>query len=189
MDHTSALINDLANKLVDAYKIHSESTWQWFLDKLTYENARVPEALFFAYEVTRNTEYRDIGRAGLDFLLSQTFDKDKDLFSFVGNKGWFPKGGTKAVFGQQPVDAATTVEACCTAYRVTKEKKYRTFAHDAFGWYTGKNILGLPLIDSKTGGICNGLEEWGVNPNQGAESVLTYGLAYAAIQDMEKHFR
>lgn len=181
------LINHLAEKLVKAYKMHSNTSWHWFEDQLTYENARLPEALLIAFVLTAKKEYRDIGIAALDFLLLETYDETQDVFSFIGNKGWYPKNGKKALFGQQPVDAAATVEACSVAYRVTNEVTYRNFAQKALAWYDGENILGLPLLDPATGGVLDGLEKWGVNPNEGAESVITYGLATTALQAMEKN--
>jgi hypothetical protein len=185
---TSGMISDLASILVDAYKKYSDSTWHWFEDGLTYENARLPEALLLAYTKTGKQEYRDIGLVALDFLVSHTFDEKKGMFTFIGNNGWFHKGRQKAVFAQQPVDAAATVEACCTAYRVTKDTTYKTLAQKAFAWYQGLNIYGACLIDKKTGGVLDGLEESGVSLNEGAESVITYGLAWCAIKDLEKNF-
>ncbi len=186
--HVSALIDDLAGKLVDAYKIHTQSSWQWFDTILTYENAKLPEALLLAFKMTGKKEYREISLTALDFLVSQTFDEKKGMFSFIGNNGWFPRGGQKAVFGQQPVDAAAAVEACCTAYRVTDDTAYRMLAQKAFAWYEGENIYGASLLDKKTGGVLDGLEEYCVSLNEGAESVITYGLAWCAFKEMEKNF-
>ncbi len=178
---TNRMITDLASKLVDGYNKYSDSSWHWFEDGLTYENARLPESLLFAFEKIGKQEFFDIGLLTLDFLVSHIFDEKKGIFTFIGNNGWFPKGGIKPVFGQQPVEAAATVEACCRAFRVTNNPRYRMLAHKAFAWYHGANVYGASLVDKKTGGVLDGLEETGVSRNEGAESVITYGLASCAI--------
>ena len=44
-------------------------------------------------------------------------------------------------------------------------------------WYLGKNIHDLPLINSETGGCHDGLTPDGLNPNQGAEALVTMLLS------------
>jgi hypothetical protein len=66
------------------------------------------------------------------------------------------------------------VEACMEAYSVTKEEKYSDLAKKALEWYHGKNILKAEMLDQASGGIYDGLEEEGVNLNQGAEALLSY---------------
>lgn len=177
-------VTHAADRLVAAYRAHTDASWHWFEDRLTYENARLPEALLCAYEVTKNKEYREVGQKSLDFLIDQTCDAKKGVFSFIGNNGWYPRGGSKPIFGQQPVEAAATVEALATAYRVTKDETYQSLAHTAFDWYSGNNVYGASLLDKKTGGVLDGLEEYGVSKNEGAESVITYGLASCALKDI-----
>ena len=77
------------------------------------------------------------------------------------------------------------VEVCVKAYEVLNDFKYLHFAKNAFLWYSGKNILGLPMIDNLTGGVYDGLESQGVNQNEGAESVLSYILACLALKEIE----
>jgi hypothetical protein len=55
----------------------------------------------------------------------------------------------------------------------------------AHGWFHGRNSLGQPLVDARTGGCCDGLQAGGVNRNQGAESTL----AYVATQAQAVHVR
>lgn len=185
-DTLAPLIRHAADRLVGMYTAHTDSSWKWFEDALTYENARIPEALLLASQVMESKEYMAVGKSALDFLVLQTFDAAKETFAWIGNNGWYPRGGVKAVFGQQPVDAAAMVEALVTAYGVTGMQTYRHLAHRAFDWYSGNNIYGASLIDKKSGGILDGLEEYGVNLNEGAESVITYGLAKIALDEMDK---
>jgi len=41
-------------------------------------------------------------------------------------------------------------------------------------WFFGRNVNGLPLLDSASGGCYDGLTAQGINANQGAESLLAY---------------
>ncbi len=175
----------LANELVGFYEKHSDNSWRWFENTLTYENSRLPYALFVAFEVTQNKEYFNIAQESLDFLIQHLYNFSEDCFSFNGNKGWGQKGNKLSVFDQQPVEAGGMVEVCCLAYKITKEKKYLDFAHKAFEWYGGRNVKHLSLIDEESGGIKDGLESYGVNQNEGAESILSYILACLALRTLE----
>lgn len=171
----------LADKLVASYQSHSTPQWCWYEDTLLYDNGRLPLGMLLAHRETKNKEYLKIALESLDFLLEQTYDISKDCFSFPGYRGWFPKNRIKALYGQQPIEAGSTVEVCALAYEITREKRYLDFAEKALSWYSGQNIMGINLINTETGGIMDGIEEWGVNPNEGAESILSYVLACMAL--------
>ncbi len=173
----------LAEKLTDYYYSHSSASWKWFEDSLTYDNGRLPLGMLLAYEATGDKKYCKIALESLDFLVEKTLDI-KGYFSFPGNHGWYPKTGKKALFGQQPIQAGSMVEVLSKTFQITKDKKYLELAHKAFEWYSGKNISGINLLDEKTGGVMDGLEEWGVNPNQGAESILSYAIACIALNEV-----
>ena len=138
--------------------------------------------MFWAYSVFGDIKYLNIARESLDFLLEQIYDEKLDCFSFPGYRGWFEKNGNKSIFGQQPIEAGSVVEACTEAFFVTKEKKYLDWAKKALDWYHGRNILGTKMVDQNTGGVYDGLEEEGVNLNQGAESLLSYFLARLSFE-------
>ena len=58
-------------------------------------------------------------------------------------------------------------------------------AKKVFHWYLGENILGLKMINEETGGMFDGLNRNGkVNPNQGAESVLSYLMAAKELNQL-----
>ncbi|MCJ7829581.1 hypothetical protein MUP50_00630 [Patescibacteria group bacterium] len=175
----------LSDKLTKNYQKHSSESWRWYEDIIAYDNGRLPLSLFCAFQVTKDQKYLEVAKESLDFLAKQTYDHSKDCFSFVGNKGWYPKNKKPATFDQQPIEAGSMVEACAKAYEVLKDPKYLHFARTAFLWYSGKNILGLPMIDNLTGGIYDGLESQKVNQNEGAESVLSYILACLALKEIE----
>lgn len=178
-------INFWADKLIKKYEKNKDKKWKWFEDELSYDNGRIPMALLAAYKVTKNKKYLEVAIESLDFLTGKIFDKKNNYFSFPGYNGWFKRNGFRAKFGQQPIEAGGMVEVYILAYEVTKNKKYFVLAKKSFNWYFGKNILGLKMINEKTGGIFDGLNEDGkINPNQGAESVLSYLIAAEKIEAM-----
>ena len=172
----------LADELAASYRKHSSQSWKWYENVLSYDNGRLPLGMLYAYKATANKKYLSIALESLDFLLEQTYDSVKDCFSFSGYRGWYLKDKKKALFGQQPIEAGSTVEVCTLAYEVTQNKKYLDFAVKALEWYNGRNILGINMVNTATGGIKDGLEEWGINPNEGAESILGFALACLALK-------
>jgi hypothetical protein len=122
-----------------------------------------------------NKKYLKVAAESCDFLLRNTFHGEH--FSFIGCKGWYERGGTRATFGQQPIEAASTVMMLRAAYDVTHDEKFLTFQRKAFDWFLGQNDLHIPLYDFRTKGCSDGLESDGVNANQGAESTLSFLLS------------
>jgi len=168
-----------ADELIAQYKENSFPDWQWFEDILTYDNAVLPHALFVAGLNTGDDKYVEVAEKVCEFLLTKTFNGDH--FSFVGNKGWYERGGTKAVFDQQPIEVPSTVMMLRAAYDATQNNKYLTLQRKAFDWFLGENDLHIPVYDFRTKGCCDALIPGGVNTNQGAESTLSFLLSLLAI--------
>ena len=177
------LIKKMADDMVKAYKKHNNNNWSWFENVITYDNGRLPWGLLWAYKVLGDEIYLRVAVESLDFLMKNVFDQERDCFSFAGYRGWITQEGVRVLYGQQPIEAGSTVEVCCLAHKITKEKKYLDWAKKALDWYYGRNILGAKMVDQNTGGVYDGLEEKGVNLNQGAESLLSYLLARFSFED------
>lgn len=177
------LLIQLAEDLVGLYKENSSPDWQWFEEVLAYGNAKIPEALLRAYQVTQNEEYRDIALASLDFLTKEQWNGV--YFELIGNEGWYPKGGEKALFGQQPIDAAYLVEAYVAASETTESPKYLELARLAFDWFLGRNRLNTALYDFADGSVADGIDSNGISANQGAESVVCYLLAVLGLSELK----
>jgi uncharacterized protein YyaL (SSP411 family) len=153
------------------YEKKSSKDWPWFEPVLTYDNAKMPQALFYAYEDLKSAQYLATAVKTLDFLIKVNFPKG-EMLQLIGNKGWYNKGGKPALYDQQPTDAAAMVEACAAAYRVTGVKSYDEKALRSFEWFLGNNISGKPVYDSASGGSRDGIKESGINMNEGAESSI-----------------
>jgi hypothetical protein len=65
---------------------------------------------------------------------------------------------------------------------VYKEARYLNQMAMAFDWFLGNNHLHQIIYNPCTGGCYDGLEETGVNLNQGAESTLSYLMARVAVK-------
>ena len=170
---------EAADKLAALYEKNSHPDWQWFENSLTYDNAVLPYALFVAGLTFEDERYIGVAEKTCEFVLANTFDGDH--FSFVGCKGWYERGGTKAAFDQQPIEVTSTVMMLRAAYDATENSRFLTLQRKAFDWFLGENDLHIPLYDFRTKGCCDGLMPGGVNLNQGAESTLSFLLSLLAI--------
>jgi glycosyltransferase involved in cell wall biosynthesis len=175
------LLEIAADGLVAQYKENSMPDWQWFEDILTYDNAVLPHALFVAGMVLESKTYRQVAEKTCEFLLANTFDGEH--FSFIGCNGWYERGGPRASFDQQPLEAGGTVMMLRSAYDATGNSGYLTLQRKAFDWFLGENDLHLPLYDFRTKGCCDGLMAGGVNLNQGAESMVSFLQSLLAIRE------
>jgi hypothetical protein len=177
------LLVQLADDLVHLYKENSSPDWHWFEEAITYGNAKIPEALLRAYQVTQDEEYLNVALESLDFLTKEQWTGV--YFELIGNEGWYPKGGERAFFGQQPIDAAYLVEAYIAASEVSDKYKYLELARLAFEWFLGRNRLNAALYDFADGSVADGIDSNGISANQGAESVVCYLLAVLALSELK----
>ncbi|MFV2045298.1 MAG: glycosyltransferase, partial [Anaerolineales bacterium] len=155
--------------------------WPWCEAILTYDNARLPQALLLSGQWLPDREMLEMGLRALDWLKQVQTDEKGHHFAAIGNHGWFPRDGSKARFDQQPIEAAAMVDACIEAFNCTRDEEWSAYAYRCLNWYQGENDLGVPLCDYATGGCRDGLEAQGANENQGAESTLCWLTALLAV--------
>jgi glycosyltransferase involved in cell wall biosynthesis len=175
----------LADKLLKIYQVTRTPGWEWFEDSLSYSNARLSQALLLAGERTSNQEWLMAGLESLEWLGKQQRGMVSGDFAPIGSQGFYSKGGSKAAFDQQPLEASATVAACLQAYRATGDERWRTQAWDAFNWFLGRNDLKTALYDATTGGCRDGLHPDRVNENQGAESTLSFLMALLEMRQLQ----
>ncbi len=174
------LMRHVLSKLLAGYRHYSDREWHWFEPVVTYENARLPQALFVAAHRLHHAEGIEVAHTTLRWLIGHTFSDGH--FRPIGNHGWLVKGGTPARWDQQPVDAGAMVEACTTAYLLSQEPFYREKAVIAYEWYLGRNDHGLKVYEPETGFCHDALTPHGLNLNGGAESILSYMLAHLTLR-------
>jgi len=171
----------LADRLMAWFRSASSEGWPWCEDILSYDNARLPQALLLSGQWLPDREMLEMGLRALDWLKQVQTDETGLHFAAIGNQGWLTRDGEKARFDQQPIEAAAMVDACIEAFNCTREEEWIAYAYRCLNWYQGENDLRIPLCDYATGGCRDGLEAQGANENQGAESTLCWLMALLAV--------
>lgn len=171
----SQVCEELAGRLLNAYKQTATDEWPWFEDGLYYCNAALPHALLLAGDLLQDQEMTDVGIKSLRWLLDvQSTRTGLGHFSPIGSNGFYERGGHRAHFDQQPVEAQAMISACLEAHRLTNERTWFDEARVIFEWFLGRNDLNLSLYDPTTGGCRDGLHPDRLNENEGAESTLAF---------------
>jgi glycosyltransferase involved in cell wall biosynthesis len=171
----------LSDRLMQQFRDVATDDWPWCEDILTYDNARLPQALLMSGQWLPDGEMLEMGLRALDWLKQVQTDEAGHHFAAIGNQGWLTRHGEKARFDQQPIEAAAMADACIEAFNCTRNEEWITYAYCCLNWYQGENDLGVPLCDYATGGCRDGLEAQGVNENQGAESTLCWLMTLLAV--------
>ncbi|HOA99745.1 MAG TPA: hypothetical protein PLH24_07380 [Candidatus Atribacteria bacterium] len=165
-------VRTLAGRLVEQYERNASPQWAWFEDIMTWGNALLPGSLFVSYQLLGDKKLLEIARESFDFMSDHVFDHQL-IFQPVGNRGWFPRGGEKAQFDQQPIEAMWMTITGEEAFEATAQPHYRCKARSAIEWFWGRNCHCLPLYDPEDGSCADGLTPDGLNPNRGVESTLS----------------
>ena len=172
----------LATRLVELYRSNLSPEWNWFEDVVAYSNARLAQAVLAAGRRDSDHQMISIGLKALNWLSEVQRCAERDHFVPIGSHGFYRKGGARARFDQQPVEAGSTVSACLEAYRATGDDRWRKEAWSAFNWFLGDNDLQIALCDPITGGCRDGLHPERANENQGAESTLAFLMAQVEMR-------
>ncbi|NTV79087.1 MAG: glycosyltransferase, partial [Clostridiales bacterium] len=187
-DGMMAILRAKAIILIKHYRCNKTGQWHWFEELLAYDNAILPFALLHAAEILNMEEVSEIAFESMDFLTQLTFPDG--YLSVIGNNQWHRIDGERAKFAQQPLDAMAMVLMFHQAYHITKDKKYLDKLFSSFMWFLGENDLRMSLYDFETKGCCDGLESYGLNRNQGAESTLAYLISYLTVlKAYEEYYR
>jgi glycosyltransferase involved in cell wall biosynthesis len=170
----------LTGRLMSLFDKTAEPSWPWFEDKLTYDNAKLSHALILSGHATGQKPVLERGLQSLRWL-AEVQTSEHGHFRPIGCNGFYKRGGPRADFDQQPIEAQAMVSACLAAYHATSDSWWQEQAQRAFDWFLGWNDLGLALTSS-AGGCRDALHVDRFNENQGAESTLSYLLALAELQ-------
>ena len=155
--------------------------WIWFEEGLSYDNARLPQALILTGIATGTAAYMTAGLRSLRWLVTQQTGAS-GVFRPVGTQGFGDRRNAPRMFDQQPLEATATISACLAAWRADGDANWKTEALHVFSWFLGHNDLSLPLVDLETGSCHDGLHPDRVNENRGGESVVSYLLSLAEIR-------
>jgi len=174
----------LTEKLMVLYRRNSKDNWPWFEDILSYSNAKIPLALLLCGQRLSINDMKEIALKTLEWLVKvQT--SEEGYFQPIGSNGFYRRGGERAYFDQQPIEAYGMVLACLETYRITGKNKWYKEAQRAFEWFLGRNNGRLMIYNPITGGCYDSLHSDRVNENQGAESTLAFLLSLLEMRQAE----
>jgi glycosyltransferase involved in cell wall biosynthesis len=186
--HAQRLRAVLSDKLLALMTEIETSDWVWFEAGLTYDNARLPQALIVTGDATASERHLSAGLRSLRWLMElQT--SAKGTFRPIGTEGFGDQRTKPKAFDQQPVEAAAAISACLAAYRVGGEREWKQYAERAFAWFLGSNDLNTPLVDVTSGACRDGLHADRPNENRGGESVVSYLLGLAELRALARVHR
>ena len=160
-----------------------DRAWPWFEAQLTYDNARLCEALVRGGAQVADDSAVRIGLASLEWLDALCSDPS-GVYRFPGNR-WVAEGDRVADSGdEQPLEALGLMEAHVAALDVTGDGAHADAASRCCAWFLGANVHATVLADCSTGACCDGL---GLVPNFncGAESTLAFQRAVLVHRKLE----
>jgi hypothetical protein len=163
----------LVEQLAEAHGRTRSEDWCWFEDELSYDNARLSQALLIGANALDRPELAELALESLRWLGDEC-GLDKDVLRLPGHHGRRRGEPAPGAGDEQPLDAAALVEAELSAFAVTHDAEHGVRAIRAFEWFLGRNRLQTPLYDFATGGCSDGLGREELNDNEGAESTLAF---------------
>ena len=178
-DSMTELLNKLSSKITDQYDVESADDWKWYEPILAYDNGILPLALLHATEFLKDKKILRTAMDSMEFLTSLTMYDE--YLHLIGNEEWYGKGAEMSLYAQQPVDAMAMVLMYYQAFIVTGDKPYLDKMFTSFMWFLGENDIRMNLYDFETEGCCDGIERYGINRNQGAESTLAYLISHLRV--------
>lgn len=175
----------LADRLLVSFERTRRPDWPWFEDSVTYCSARLSQALLVSGARMEQPQMVGAALESLEWLAQIQLSQSGD-FAPIGSNGFYVRGGTRAWFDQQPVEAHAMVSACLEAERVTEDRRWAAHGERAFAWFLGRNHLQRSLYDATTGGCRDGLHADRPNENQGAESTLSFLIALLEMRSANR---
>ncbi|MFZ0013046.1 MAG: glycosyltransferase, partial [Acidimicrobiia bacterium] len=160
---------DLLDRTTKMLTRASQAAIPWPEARLTYDNARIPEALLAAGLVLGDERRTAVGMRLIEWLVGRETTGVQFSFTPVAGRA---VGDCGPAFDQQPIEAWAMADACQRAFVVTGDCRWRGLAMRAGTWLFGKNDADAVMYDEGSGATYDGLTAIGVNLNQGAESTL-----------------
>ena len=169
----TGLLQRLIQPLASSWR--AGDRWPWFEDRLTYDNARLCEALIRGGAQLADDSAVLKGLAALEWLDALSTDRS-GVYRFPGNGGLGEGDRIGDSGDEQPLEAVALLDAHVAALRVTGDRSHVEAASRCLSWFLGENVLATSLADSATGACRDGL---GAVPNFncGAESTLAFHRA------------
>ncbi len=165
----AAALRRMAGEILASYEATASDDWRWFETRMTYDNARLPEALIRAGSALSEPRLRDAGLEALAFYEGVTLENG--IHVPIGNDGWYERGG----------GARSLRPAAARGVRDGRRRARGIRCHWRRGPLCGGGARAGMVLRQEfarrsrwqtAGGCYDGLGEDGVNTNMGAESTL-----------------
>jgi glycosyltransferase involved in cell wall biosynthesis len=177
----TSLLTELTARLRTRLAETRRPDWLWFESVLSYDNARLPEALILAGRQLGDPHMVAEGIETLAWLDGMQ-TSDEGHFRAVGTESFGLPYSTPSRYDQQPLEAWATIDAVAAAFDATRDARWVEMGWRAYRWYLGANDVGVPIASVADGDCYDGLMADRANLNRGAESVLSFQLATSAMQ-------
>lgn len=164
----ASALRALGDRSLERLAEESTQGWTWFEPVMTYDVGRHPEALVRAGLALGQERFVEGGLLALAFYENVAFEGD--TFVPIGNRGWYPRGGERARYDQQPLEATAMLDAEQAAFDASGDRRHLDAARAARAWFAGENSEGIVMEHG--GGCYDGLGKGCANRNMGAESTL-----------------
>ncbi|MBD1430543.1 hypothetical protein [Sphingobacterium litopenaei] len=166
----------LADFISNEYEKASSDGWQWYEEVISYDNAIIPYSLMLTKDILFEEKYLTYAIDSATFLDEIIFKEN--TVELIGNAGWLKKNGEKASAGEQAIEIPSLILMYQKLAEINNAPKFHYKAKCCFSWFHGTNRLQAELFDPFTKGCKDGLDKNTINQNQGAESTISYWLAY-----------
>lgn len=157
-------------------------SWRWPEERLSYANARIPEAMIRAGHALGDSGRLQTGLDLLAWLIESERGERGFSFTPVGGRG---PDDPRPAFDQQPIEAWSMADACHAALVAEGDDLWRDGLEAAGRWFLGRNDVGAQVYEAATGAGFDGLEPHGVNQNRGAESTLAALGSLARLHELK----
>nr|WP_299594850.1 glycosyltransferase family 4 protein [Sphingomonas bacterium] len=177
----TSLLAELTARLRKRLADSRRPDWVWFESVLSYDNARLSEALIVAGRLLGDADALADGIATLEWLDGVQTSEDGH-FRAVGTESFGLPYSAPSRYDQQPLEAWATIDVAIAAHVATRDARWIDMGWRAYRWYLGANDVGVPVASVSDGDCYDGLMADRANLNRGAESVLSFQLATSAME-------
>ena len=115
----------LSTRLLEMYESIRTSGLEMVREHSGLRKREIAPSLLLVGSACSDDRMVSAGLEALDWLLKTQHCETNGHFVPIGSQGFYRKGGEKARFDQQPLEAAGAVSACLQAYRVTGDSRWR----------------------------------------------------------------
>jgi hypothetical protein len=150
----------------------ADPTWRWFEPRLTYDNARIPEAMLRVGAQLHADVLVENGATLLHWY--DDLCRRGNHYRFPGHRGLSDTRQLNWSGDEQPLEAAAMADAHAAWLHLSGEHTSIQAIERAWTWFLGNNRLGVAVADVGTGAGFDGLGARDVNKNRGAESTIAF---------------